>query len=100
MIWKSSKIISLTEMHKLKSGECLCDSIDANRRKSSGVCSHIPQILQNSKYCFPRACLKIDEMSNGERFFRQSRRFDAAILCVWQGKSTQSGGKRSAVWAF
>ena len=46
-----------------------------------------------------RSCLKIGNVPNGERFFRQTRRFDAAILCVSQGKSTRYGGKRSAVWA-
>ena len=47
-----------------------------------------------------RSCLKIGNMPNGESFFRQTRRFDAAILCVLQGKSTQYGGKRTAVWAY
>ena len=47
-----------------------------------------------------RPCLKIGNVSNGEEFFRQARRFDAAILCVLQGKSTQYGGKRPAVWAY
>ena len=46
-----------------------------------------------------RSCLKIGNVPNGERFFRQTRRFNAAILCVSQGKSTRYGGKRSAVWA-
>jgi len=32
----------------------------------------------------------------GEGFSRQSRRFDAGILCVFQGEATQSGGKRPA----
>ncbi len=36
----------------------------------------------------------------GEGFFRQSRRFDAGILCVFQGEATQSGGKRPAQTAF
>ena len=47
-----------------------------------------------------RPCLKIGNVSNGEEFFRQTRRFDAAILCVLRGKSTQYGGKRTAVWAY
>ena len=40
-----------------------------------------------------RPCLKIGNVLDGEGFFRQTRRFDAAILCVLQGKSTQHGGK-------
>ena len=36
-------------------------------------------------------------MTNGERFFRQARRFSAGILYVFQGKSTQHGGKSSGV---
>ena len=47
-----------------------------------------------------RPCLKIGNVPDGEEFFRQTRRFDAAILCVLQGKSTQYGGKRTAVWAY
>ena len=43
-----------------------------------------------------RPCLINGEIRRGERFFRRSRRFDAAILCVWQGNSTRSGGKRFA----
>ena len=50
------------------------------------LCRHFPKVSV-------RACLKNGRMPNGERFFCQPRRFDAAILCVWQGKSTQSGGK-------
>ena len=46
-----------------------------------------------------RPCLKIGNVLNGEGFFCQTRRFDAAILCVLQGKSTQYGGKRPAVGA-
>ena len=49
---------------------------------------------------WPRPCLKIGNVPDGEGFFRQTRRFDAAILCVLQGKSTQYGGKRTAVWAY
>ena len=49
---------------------------------------------------WPRPCLKIGNVPDGEGFFRQTRRFDAAILCVLQGKSTQYGGKRPAVWAY
>ena len=44
-----------------------------------------------------RLCLKNGRMANGKRFFCQSRQFDAAILCVWLGKPTQIGGKRSAL---
>ncbi len=32
----------------------------------------------------------------GEGFTRRSRRFDAGILCVFQGEATQDGGRRSA----
>ena len=46
-----------------------------------------------------RRCLKIDDVPGGEGFFRQTRRFDAEILCVFQVKSTTYGGKRPAVWA-
>lgn len=35
-----------------------------------------------SKNIRTRHCLINGEMHNGESFFRQSRRFDAAILCV------------------
>ena len=45
-------------------------------------------------------CLIIGDMPNDERFFRQTRRFDAEILCVFQGKSTQYDGKRSVIWAY
>src|SRR5699024_3890186 len=45
-----------------------------------------------------RPCLNIGNVTNGEGFFRQTRRFDAAILCVSQGKSTPYGGKSSAIW--
>ena len=31
----------------------------------------------------------------GEGFSRRTRRFDADILCVFQGKTTQYGGKRT-----
>ena len=34
-------------------------------------------------------------MTGDERFFRQTRRFFAAILCVLQGKSPQYDRKRS-----
>ena len=47
-----------------------------------------------------RPCLKIGNVPDGEGFFRQTRRFDAAILCVLQGKSTQYGEKRTAVGAY
>ena len=33
-----------------------------------------------------RPCLKIGTMPRDEEFFRQTRRFDDAILCVLQGK--------------
>ena len=46
---------------------------------------------------WPRPCLKSGNMPYSEGFFRQTRRFDAAILCVLQGKSTQYAGKRLAV---
>ena len=49
-------------------------------------------------FYMPRRCLKIDDVSSGEGFFRQTRRFDAEILCVFQVKSTTYGGKRLVVW--
>ncbi len=36
----------------------------------------------------------------GEGFSRQSRRFDAGILCVFQGEATQSDGKRPVQTAY
>ncbi len=36
----------------------------------------------------------------GEGFFRQTRRFDAGILCVFQGKATQYEGKSLAQTAL
>ena len=62
-------------------------------------CLEMPERLLYNRWD-SGSCLKIGEMPNGERFFRQSRRFDAGILCVWQGKSTQNDEKRSAAWAF
>ena len=46
-----------------------------------------------------RACLKNGNMTSGEQFFRQIRRFSAGILAVFQGKATRYGGKRAAVSA-
>jgi hypothetical protein len=47
-----------------------------------------------------RACLINGGMTSSERFFHQTRQKIAGILCVFQDFLTQSGGKRSAVWAF
>jgi hypothetical protein len=44
--------------------------------------------------------LKDAECTNGVEFFRQTRRFSAGILCVFQGKATQYGGKRPAKRVF
>ena len=60
----------------------------------------IPQEKHKKESQGPRPCLKIENVTNGKEFFRQTRRFDAAILCGLQGKSTQYGGKRPAVWAY
>ena len=43
---------------------------------------------------------KMGNVSNGERFFRQTRQFFAGILCVLQGKLPQYGGKRPDIWAY
>ena len=37
-------------------------------------------------------------VSKGEGFFRQTSRFSAGILCAFQGKATQYGGKSPAIW--
>ena len=47
--------------------------------------------------CRARPCWKNGRMTNGGRFFCRPGPFDAAILCVWLGKPTQIGGKRSAL---
>ncbi|MCI9316483.1 MAG: hypothetical protein HFF67_00425 [Oscillospiraceae bacterium] len=46
------------------------------------------------------ACLINGGMTSSERFFHQTRQKIAGILCIFQDFLTQSGGKRSAVWAF
>ena len=43
-----------------------------------------------------RRRLKIGNMPSGKEFFRRARRFGAEILCVFQGKASQLGGKRPA----
>ena len=53
---------------------------------------------ENGPRALARPCLKIGNVPNSEGFFCQTRRFDAAILGGLQGKSTQYGGKRPAVW--
>lgn len=44
-----------------------------------------------------RPCLKTRNMPNSAGFFRQAKRFDAAILCGLQGKSTQYGRKKPPI---
>lgn len=46
-----------------------------------------------------RRCLKNGNVPSGEGFFRQARRFDAEILCVFQVRSTPYGGKKPVDWA-
>ena len=48
----------------------------------------------------PRLVAQLAEVGVIGAVFRQARRFDAAILGVLQGKSTQYGGKRPAVWVY
>ena len=77
----------------------LCDGLHRKRR-AHDMRRRPEPALKTAYRLSTRSCLINGGMPNGERFFRHSRRFDAAILCVWQGKSTQSGEKRSVVWAF
>ena len=49
-------------------------------------CLEMPERLLYNRWD-SRPCLKIGEMANGERFFRQSRRFDAGIFVY--GKENQ-----------
>ena len=76
--------------------------------QAEGPHADLPVVcLFHSLYSFgPRpeaaaqALFENGNVPSGEGFFRQTRRFDAAILCGLQGKSTQYGGKRPAVWVY
>ena len=47
-----------------------------------------------------RPCLKIGEMLDWGRFFRQARRFDAGILTDFKSNQRSPGGKRCLKTAF